>query len=43
MITFSENIAKILELKQWNIILIEILILIIASIIYQKINNNEKK
>ena len=43
MITFSENIAKILELKQWDIILIEILILIIASIIYQKINNNEKK
>ena len=41
MITFSENIANILEVKQWFIILIEIIIMIIASIIYQKINNKD--
>ena len=42
MITFSENIANILEVKQWFIIFIEIIIMIIASIIYQKINNRDK-
>ena len=43
MITFSKVIADILVLKQWEVIVLEILIMFIASIIYQKINNKGKK
>ena len=43
MITFSKAIADILVLKQWEVIVLEILIMFIASVIYQKINNKGKK
>ena len=43
MITYSKKIADILLLQQWHVILIEIVIMIIASIIYQKVNEKKKK
>ncbi|MBQ7105112.1 MAG: VTT domain-containing protein [Bacilli bacterium] len=43
MITYSKAIADILILKQWQVIILEIVIMAIASIIYQKINNRKKR
>ena len=43
MIAYSKTIADILVLKQWEVIVLEILIMFIASMIYQKINNKDKK
>lgn len=43
MITYSQAIADIFVLKQWEVILIEITIMFLASIIYQKINNRKPK
>ena len=43
MITYSQAIADIFVLKQWQVIVIEISIMFIASMIYQKINNKDKK
>ena len=43
MITYSQVIADFFVLKQWEVIVIEIVIMLIASYIYQKVNNKEKK
>lgn len=43
MITYSQAIADIFVLKQWQVILIEISIMFLASIIYQKVNNKKSK
>lgn len=43
MITYSQAIADIFVLKQWQVIIIEISIMFIASMIYQEINNKDKK
>lgn len=43
MITYSQAIADMFVLKQWQVIVIEISIMFIASMIYQKINNKDKK
>jgi uncharacterized membrane protein YdjX (TVP38/TMEM64 family) len=43
MITYSQVIADIFVLKQWQVIVIEISIMFMASIIYQRINNKDKK
>lgn len=43
MITYSKMIADIFVLKQWQVIVIEIAIMIVASLIYQKINNRKFK
>ncbi len=43
MITYSKAIADMFVLKQWEVIVIEISIMFIASMIYQKINNRDKK
>lgn len=43
MITYSQAIADIFVLKQWQVIVIEISIMFIASMIYQEINNKDKK
>ena len=42
MITYSQAIADIFVLKQWQVIVIEISIMLIASVIYQRINNDKK-
>lgn len=42
MITYSKNIADVLSIKQWQVILIEIATMLIASLIYQRINNKKK-
>lgn len=43
MITYSQKIADILILKQWQVIILEITIMALASFIYQKINNRKKR
>lgn len=43
MITYSKIIADILLLKQWQVILIEISLMLIASLIYQKVNQTKTK
>lgn len=42
MITYSQAIADIFVLKQWQVIVVEISIMLIASVIYQRINNDKK-
>ena len=42
MITYSQVIADFFVLKQWEVIVIEIVIMLIASYIYQKVNSKDK-
>ena len=42
MITYSKAIVDIFVLKQWEVIVIEILIMFIVSMIYQKTNDKDK-
>ena len=43
MITYSQIIADIFVLKQWQVITIEIVIMFIASSIYKIISNSSER
>ncbi len=43
MITYSQVIADIFVLKQWEVIVIEIVVMFIASSIYKIINNSSER
>ena len=43
MITFSQAIADFFVVEQWEVIVVEITVMLIASYIYQKVNNKDKK
>lgn len=43
MITYSEQIASRLSIQQWQVIVIELIIMFILSIIYQKVKDKKPK